>query len=110
MFGSGGVEVEGLRDVAFGLGPLSREEAERMMAQTWAGRKLGGFRNLAQADQEAACEALLRLAQLGADLPELGEIEINPLRVLTPGQGVIALDVRARRRTAPADGASFQTA
>jgi acetyltransferase len=41
-------------------------------------------------------QALLRLAQLAADFPELAEIEINPLRVLVEGLGAIAVDVRAR--------------
>ena len=96
MFGSGGVEVEGLKDVAFELAPLSRREAEGMLENTWAGRKLAGFRNLPPADREAALAALARLAQLALDCPELGEIEINPLRVLPEGQGAFAIDVRAK--------------
>jgi acetyltransferase len=96
MFGSGGVEVEGLRDVDFGLAPLTRRDAEALLENTWAGRKLRGFRSLPPADREAALQALFRLAQLAADFPQLAEIEINPLRVLPAGQGVLALDVRAR--------------
>ena len=42
MFGSGGVEVEGLQDVDFALAPLSWKEAEGLLARTWAGRKLRG--------------------------------------------------------------------
>jgi acyl-CoA synthetase (NDP forming) len=94
MFGSGGVEVEGLKDVAFALAPLSRAEAEYLLEHTWAGRKLRGYRSLPPADRVAVVEVLLRLAQLAADFPELTEIEINPLRVLS--KGVVALDVRAR--------------
>ncbi len=96
MFGSGGVEVEGLKDVAFGLAPFSRAEAEYLLEHTWAGRKLRGYRSLPPADREAVLEVLLRLAQLAADFPELAEIEINPLRVLEEGKGAVALDVRAR--------------
>jgi len=96
MFGSGGVEVEGLKDVAFALAPLSRAEAEYLLEHTWAGRKLRGYRSLPPADREALLEVLLRLAQLAADFPELMEIEINPLRVLEVGGGAVALDVRAR--------------
>jgi len=96
MFGSGGVEVEELKDVAFALAPLSRAEAEYLLEHTWAGRKLRGYRSLPPADREAVLEALLRLAQLAADFPELKEIEINPLRVLKEGGGAVALDVRAR--------------
>jgi acetyltransferase len=88
------VEVEGLKDVAFGLAPLPRPEAEAMLDSTWAGRKLSGFRNLPPADRAAVLDALLRLAQLAADIPQLSMLEINPLRVLSPGQGVVAVDVR----------------
>jgi acetyltransferase len=103
MFGSGGVEVEGLRDVAFALAPLDREEAAWMLDATWAGRKLNGYRNLPPADRAAVVDALLRLAQLAADFPELAEIEINPLRVLPAGQGALAIDARARWSLPPKD-------
>ncbi len=106
MFGSGGVEVEGLKDVAFGLAPLTREETEHILNSTWAGRKLAGFRSLLPADRQAVIEALLRLAQLSADFPELAEIEINPLRVLPPGQGAFAVDVRVRLANQPPQAAS----
>jgi len=96
MFGSGGVEVEGLKDVAFALAPLTPREAGRMLAKTWAGRKLDGFRSIEPADKAAVLDILVRLAQLAEDLPEISEIEINPLRVLAPGQGAVAVDVRVR--------------
>jgi acetyltransferase len=94
MFGSGGTEVEGLKDIAFGLAPLTNPEVESMLTETWAGRRLHGYRNLVTADREAAAEVLVRLAQLAADFPQLSEIEINPLRVLPNGQGAVAVDVR----------------
>lgn len=97
MFGSGGVEVEGLKDIGFSLGPLTASDAEALLEDTWAGRKLRGYRNLPAADRPAVLDALFRLAQMAADLPELAEIEINPLRVMPAGQGAYALDVRARR-------------
>jgi acyl-CoA synthetase (NDP forming) len=96
MFGSGGVEVEGLKDVAFALAPLLPSEADDLLQRTWAGRKLSGFRSLPPADGEAVKEILQRLAQLAADLPEISEIEINPLMVLAPGAGALAVDVRVR--------------
>jgi acetyltransferase len=96
MFGAGGIEVEALGDVSFALAPLSRDEAEAMCSRTWAGRRLQGYRSLPAADREAALDVLLRLAQLAADFPQLAEIEINPLRVLPPGRGAVAVDVRGR--------------
>jgi acetyltransferase len=94
MFGSGGVEVEGLKDIAFGLSPLSEMEANAMIDATWAGRKLAGFRSVKAADRGAVVDALLRVARLAADFPQLSEIEINPLRVLSAG--ALALDVRMK--------------
>ncbi|OFX30706.1 MAG: hypothetical protein A2Z07_12545 [Armatimonadetes bacterium RBG_16_67_12] len=94
MFGSGGVEVEGLRDVAFALAPLTRDDAEYLLTSTWAGRRLAGYRNLPPADRAAVLDALMRLAQLAADFPRIAEVEINPLRVFADGQGAVALDVR----------------
>jgi acetyltransferase len=96
MFGSGGIEVEGLKDVQFALAPLTGSEAEQLLAHTWAGKKLGGYRSLSPADRGAVVRIILRLAQLAADFPQLVEIEINPLTVLEEGQGAFAVDVRAR--------------
>ena len=94
MFGSGGVEVEGLKDVAFALAPLTYAEAEDMLRRTWAGKKLAGFRSIAPADIEAVKDVLVRLAQLAHDFLEIAEIEINPLRVLS--KGAVAVDVRVK--------------
>jgi acetyl coenzyme A synthetase (ADP forming)-like protein len=96
MFGSGGVEVEGLKDIAFALAPLLPSEADDLLQHTWAGRKLAGFRNIPPGDEGAVKEILQRLAQLAADHPQIAEIEINPLLVLAPGQGATALDVRVK--------------
>ena len=96
MFGSGGTEVEGLKDLAFGLAPLTDLEIKNMLGKTWAGRKLDGYRNILPADTQAVKEALIRLAQLAWDFPELAEIEINPLRVFSNGQGAAAVDIRMR--------------
>jgi acetyltransferase len=90
------VEVEGLKDVAFALAPVTREEAEYVLNSTWAGRKLHGLRDMPPADRAAVIDALTRLAQLAADFPQLAEIEINPLRVLPRGEGLCAVDARAR--------------
>jgi acetyltransferase len=94
MFGSGGIEVEGLKDVEFCLAPPTTAELERLLEKTWAGRKLHGYRQIPAADLEAVRFALVCLGQLAVDFPELLEIEINPLRVFS--QGASALDVRIR--------------
>jgi acetyltransferase len=94
MFGSGGVEVEGLKDVAFALAPLNQAEAEKMIRKTWAGRKLKGFRNIPPADEESVIDVLIQLSRLAIENEDIEEIEINPLRVLS--QGTVALDVRMK--------------
>jgi len=96
MFGSGGVEVEGLRDVEFALAPVPPGEAEGLLARTWAGRRLAGFRNMPPADRAAALAVIRRLGQLAADFPQLAEIELNPVRVLPGEGGAVAVDARAR--------------
>jgi acetyltransferase len=96
MFGSGGVEVEGLGDVAFALAPLTPDDADYLLKNTWAGRRLDGFRHLPPADKTAVRETLFRLAQLAADFPQIQEIEINPLRVMPAQKGAVALDARVR--------------
>jgi acetyltransferase len=98
MFGSGGVEVEGLKDVAFALAPLTREEAEEMIDQTWAGRRLRGFRHQPPGDREAVVDVIRRIGQLAVDFPVVTEAEVNPLRVLEAGRGAVALDARIRIR------------
>jgi acetyltransferase len=96
MVGGGGVEVETMRDVEFGLAPLSAAEAEQMLDATRAGRRLRGFRGSGPRDRDAAIEVLVRLSRLAHALPEIAELEINPLRVFAVGQGAVALDVRIR--------------
>jgi len=96
MFGSGGVEVEGLRDVEFALAPVTPGEAEGLLARTWAGRRLAGFRNMPPADRAAVLAVIRRLGQLAADFPQLAEIELNPVRVLPGDGGAVAVDARAR--------------
>lgn len=94
MFGSGGVEVEGLKDVAFALTPLTEHDATTLLQKSWAGRKLEGYRNIPAVNKVALLDVLYRVAQLAADHPQLAEIEINPLKVTT--SGVVAIDTRIK--------------
>jgi acetyltransferase len=94
LVGQGGVDVELLRDVATGIAPLSRSQAERMLDATRAGTRLRGWRNAPPSDREAVLDALLRLSQAACDFPQIAELEINPLYVLPRGQGAFAVDVR----------------
>jgi len=94
MFGMGGIFVEVFRDVSFGVAPLSREEAVRMIEGTRAYQILSGARGRNPRDLESLVDALLRLGRLAEDFPEIEELDINPLFVLDQGQGCVVGDAR----------------
>ncbi|MDZ7657723.1 acetate--CoA ligase family protein [Fodinibius sp.] len=94
LFGTGGTDVELLQDVESAIAPLNRLQAEKLMDATRAGVKLKGWRNQPPADRETVIKYLMRLSQLGDDLSNIDELEMNPLYVLPEGQGAFAVDVR----------------
>lgn len=94
MVGLGGIYVEVLKDVAFRLAPLDETEAREMVAETAAGRLLAGVRGQPAGDLDAVVEALRRVAQMMADLPQVKEVDLNPLIVGTANEGAWAVDVR----------------
>ena len=93
-FGLGGIYVETLRDVTFRVAPLSRQEAEEMLAQVRAHALLDGIRGQPPMDKAVIVDTLLRVAQLVQDFPEIIEMDINPLMVYHQGEGALALDMR----------------
>jgi acyl-CoA synthetase (NDP forming) len=95
-FGAGGVNVELWGDVVFRVHPITPAEARDMLDEIRGRKLLDGFRGAPPADRDAVVEALLRLDRMLGDLPEILEIDINPLIALPPGQGVVAVDVRIR--------------
>jgi acetyltransferase len=102
LFGKGGVEVEVVRDSAIGLPPLNSVLALDLIGQTRVHDLLRGFRDRPAADLAAIARVLERVGQLSLDLPEVAELDINPL--LAGAAGVIALD--ARIRVQPAEAAA----
>ncbi|MRV73849.1 GNAT family N-acetyltransferase [Duganella sp. FT92W] len=94
LFGHGGVAVEAISDQSIALPPLNRVLAADLVARTRVARLLGAVRQQPAADMEALYDVLVRVAQLAADIPEIAELDINPL--LADGDGVLALDARIR--------------
>ena len=94
MVGLGGIFVEVFGEVSVRVAPISRGEALEMIDKLRGSAMLRGARGTKPSDIEAAAEVLLRLSQLLCDLPEVQEIDINPLRVFQEKEGCLALDVR----------------
>ncbi len=98
MFGLGGIYVNLLKDVSFRLVEgLTRHEIESMISETKAYALLRGFRGSKPADLGAVAEALVRVAQMARDFPEITDIDINPLFAYAKGEqpgGITALDVK----------------
>lgn len=91
-FGTGGTAVEVFADSNVALPPLNEYLSTQLIKGTRASRYLGSFRNLPAADQEALIGVLQRVSEIACELPEVKELDINPL--LVDEQGVIAVDAR----------------
>jgi acetyltransferase len=102
LFGHGGIAVDAMDDLALALPPLTRALADDLIGRTRVSRVLGGIRGRAPVNHAALEDALIALARLATDHPEIAELDINPL--LADADGVIVLDARVRVRD-PAQGA-----
>ena len=103
LFGQGGTAVEVLADRAIALPPLNRVLARELMSRTRVARLLAGYRDHAPANLDAVCDTLIALSQMLVDLPELAELDINPL--YADADGVLALDARIRLSASRPGGA-----
>ena len=99
-FGAGGIAVELLRDRVVALPPLNAMLVADMVRGTRIGAMLGEFRNLPAVDRAALDAVLLRVSEMACELPELEELDINPL--IADAGGVVAVDARVLLRAAPA--------
>jgi acetyltransferase len=102
LFGQGGIEVEVTADHAVALPPLNMVLARELISRTRVSKLLEGFRNRPPADIDAICRTLIQVSDLIVDIPEIVELDINPL--MADPHGVIALDARMRVATAAASG------
>src|SRR3990170_2346709 len=93
-FGLGGIYVEFLKDVAFGLAPLTDADAMRMIRSIRTYPLLEGVRGETPSDLPALSEALQRLSLLVTDFDEIAEVDLNPVAALEKGQGYKVLDAR----------------
>ena len=93
VIGAGGVLVELVEDSVSLLLPTTRHAVEQALAGLKVSRLLQGFRGRPVADRDAVIDAALALAELAsAERDRVREIEVNPLLVLSQGQGAVAVD------------------
>jgi acetyltransferase len=92
MFGLGGIYVEAYRDVSFRLAPIRELSADNMISQIRGSKILQGFRGQQPADSKAIAECIERLSQLSIELPDVAELDVNPLVAFS--KGCKALDAR----------------
>jgi acetyltransferase len=102
VFGCGGTAVEVINDKALALPPLDLKLAHELISRTRVSRILKAYRDVQAADENAIALVLVKLAHLVADVPEVRELDLNPL--LADQNGLIAVDARAS--VAPIETAS----
>ena len=92
--GPGGTFAELIGDAGFRLAPLTDVDAEELVSAGKAGLLVDGFRGAVPADRQAVVDVVLRIGLLIADLPEVAEVDLNP--VIAGAEGCIAVDARIR--------------
>lgn len=96
LVGMGGIFVELFGDCAMSPAPVTRPQAQRMVASLKASRLLDGYRGGPVYDREALVDLLVRVSEMAAERSEsLHELDINPVMVLPQGQGAMAADALA---------------
>lgn len=94
LCGMGGIFIEVLKDVSAGLVPLGQEEASMMIRRLKSYKILEGVRGQQGVNPEKLAEVIVRLSALLEAVPEIAEMDLNPL--LGKGEQVVAVDARIR--------------
>jgi acetyl coenzyme A synthetase (ADP forming)-like protein len=94
LCGHGGATAELIRDVSFRLHPVTDIDAQEMIAELRSSRLLDGFRGAPPGDRAALAALMMRLSALVEIVPEIAELDLNPIKVLPPGKGAIVVDGR----------------
>jgi acyl-CoA synthetase (NDP forming) len=99
--GMGGTLVELVEDASFHLPPVSDLDARAMIAKLRSARVFDGYRGSPPADREALARMIERVSALAEVVPELRELDLNPVKVLPVGRGAVAVDGRMRIAPTP---------
>ena len=94
LVGLGGIFAEIFDDIAIRIAPLTQTDALEMAEELQGHKLIEGFRGRPPLDKEALLQAILRLSRLLTEVPEIRQVDINPLKLLPEGKGCVALDIR----------------
>jgi acyl-CoA synthetase (NDP forming) len=94
MFGLGGIYAELMKDVAVRLHPLTDVDARELVGSIKTARLFEGFRGAPSSDTQSLEGLLLRLSALVEDIPQIAELDFNPVRVMERGKGYWVIDAR----------------
>lgn len=99
LFGLGGVATDLLKDRAFAVPPLSRAAAVRLVASIRTAPLLTGYRGSQPVDLDALVDVVARVSRLASEVPEVAELDLNPV-IATP-EGAVAVDWKVRISPVP---------
>ena len=94
MFGLGGIYAELIKDVAVRLHPLTDSDARELVGSIKMAKLFDGYRGSPPADSEALEDLLLRLSALIEDVHQITELDFNPVKVMSQGEGYWVVDAR----------------
>ena len=94
LLGMGGVMVEVLGDISMRIAPVSRNETHQMWKELSGARLLEGYRGRPKADTNALEGLLQKVALMGISIPELRELDLNPVMIMEAGSGLSVVDCR----------------
>ncbi len=104
-FGAGGTMVELINDRAIELPPLNQFLARRLIERARVAEMLGAWRGAPAANLEALEQVLLRVSEMVCELPQLREMDINP--IIVDEHGAVAVDARIVVDHAPSTQGSY---
>jgi acetyltransferase len=98
MFGSGGINAELIKDIALKLHPLTDLDAEELVCSIKMAKLFEGYRGNPPSDIRALEDLLLRVSAIVEDIPQIGEMDLNPVKVMPHGEGYWVVDARIMLR------------
>jgi acetyl coenzyme A synthetase (ADP forming)-like protein len=94
MFGLGGIYAELMKDVAVRLHPLTDVDARELVGSIKMAKLFEGFRGAASSDTQSLEDLLLRLSAMVENIPQIAELDLNPVKVMERGKGYWVVDAR----------------